>query len=384
MRSRASFATCLAATLAALAFASAPGAAQAKPSPKQKPGDAPPAAPSDRDLERAWKRLSAEEKVEVCEWFAQETKWLEGFQAQLVRFVLERQERDAGTWPAAEPPPFFDPAVHAAADVIERKELAPTSPLLKQKRERFFAKVPRPRLSSAWEYDYGTRELRRTPKLDDPERIFANALHGFAPGLDLAQALVEQALDDGSQQALLGAFAHAYTDREGRVFSGMTLYDAWSSGSEIEMPDVDCLGIVHTVFDDWSTWVAPVPATRQDALYDRIGELFQDARRHRGLRQALAQCFLVADPELRDGYAASLVELHALWESAASTPTELVGRLPAPSAWKSFLQDWTARCKKEPDLRGVGDRRRAALASGAQEVRATFARVLTEFAARDE
>jgi hypothetical protein len=253
---------------------------------------------------------------------------------------------------------------------------------VKKLRERFFARVPEPELDGIWVYDYGARELRRHGAPDELERIFENALAGFAPELDLATALVELQLDDGAQQKALAAFDHAYADRDGKVFAGISLYDAHCSGIEIEMPDVDTLGIVHDVLGDWKTWKAPV--REQDSLYARIGELFQDARRHRGLRHALAQTYLVGAPSLRDGYGANLDALHALWESAASMPAELLPRLPDAKGWEAFLDGWLARCDAEPELLRAGVRRRAVLESDAAAVRAALARVMQAATASDK
>ena len=136
-------------------------------------------------------------------------------------------------------------ATHAPAQPIPRKSLAADSRRVKKKREEFFFRVPDRKLDSAWVYDYAARELRRTQELDDPDRIFRNGLAGFPPDLDLAEALVEMALDDGAEQDKARAFGHAYTDRTGNVFTGLTLYDAWASGSNMEMPDIDNLGILH-------------------------------------------------------------------------------------------------------------------------------------------
>ena len=49
----------------------------------------------------------------------------------------------------------------------------------------------------------------------------------------------------------------------------------------------------------------PVPAGRQAALYERIGALFSDARRHRGLRQALARSYQDASGRMNQQVAAA-------------------------------------------------------------------------------
>jgi hypothetical protein len=309
----------------------------------------------------AWSKLSVPEKQEVIEWYRSEVVYLPTFQNQLIAFVLENQPRDPGLWPAAEAAPWYDPATHAPAQPISRKPLGATSKEVEKKREEFFFRVPKRSLDSGWVYDYSVRELRRTRPMDDPDRIFANALAGFPPDLDLAEALVELALDRGEEQERLTAFAHAYTDRTGKVFTGLTLYDAWASGANMEMPDIDTLGIVHDLEDDWKSYVAPVPGPKQRPLYDHVGELFLPAHRYRGLRHALAMCYLTGYPKLRDGYGPNLERLHALWDEASSTPTGMAERLPDSTAWQPFLEDWIKKVDGSAELTGKGVARRDTL-----------------------
>jgi hypothetical protein len=309
----------------------------------------------------AWTKLTDPEKLDVIEWYRSEVVYLPTFQNQLLAFVLENQPRDPGLWPLAEPAPWYDPATHAPAQPIARKPLSRSSKELEKKREEFFFRVPERKLDSAWVYDYSARELRRTQRLDDSDRIFANALAGFPPDLDLAEALVELALDRGEEQARLTAFGHAYTDRTGKVFTGLTLYDAWASGANMEMPDIDTLGIVHDLEDDWKSYVAPVPGPKQRPLYDRVGELFLPAHRHRGLRHAMALAYLTGYPNLRDGYGPNLDRLHALWDECASTPATLAERLPVAAKWQGFLEDWIEEVDGSAELAAKGVARRDTL-----------------------
>src|SRR5262249_50281580 len=139
-------------------------------------------------------------------------------------------------------------------------------------------------LDSGWMVDYAARGLVRLPRQKDTARVFENGLCGMAPDWDLAEALVELALDDGSLQKSFKAFAHAYTDRWGGVYPGVTLYDAQSSALvyqvTVEMPDVDTLGLVHDLLGDWDTWRAPVPGEQHDALYARLAELLKPILHH--------------------------------------------------------------------------------------------------------
>ncbi|MAF65603.1 MAG: hypothetical protein CMJ84_08085 [Planctomycetes bacterium] len=356
-----------------------------EPLPSVRQGDAAPGAadPGDTRLEAAWRSLEAAVRAEVIERFRQEVAWNETFQNALLRFVLDGQERDPGLWPPREPAPFFDPSTHAPRQPTPRRPLKADSERVRKQVERFFFRVPPRRLRSAWSYSYATRGLIREADVNDPERHFTNGLRGFPPDLDLAEALVERALDDGSQREVLTAFGHAYTDRLGALFPGLTLYDAWASGGEMEMPDVDCLGIVHTVLDDWTSWKAPVPASRHEKLYDTIGALFSDARRHRGLRHALARSYLCGATVLRDGYQPSLAAFHALWEDTSSTPATLAERLPPAEDWEEFLADWAKRVSDEPERLAAGRRRQAALSEDGQAVRRTLVRILRETGALD-
>lgn len=337
---------------------------------------APQDGPTDDQVTAAWSKLDVDTKKELIEWFRSEVVWLDTFQNRLVNYVLETQPRDPGLWPLAKPAPYYDPATHAPAQPIQRKGLSPSSSAVNKKREEFFFRVPERKLDSAWVYDYGARELRRTQRLDDPERLFKNALLGFRPDLDLAEALVEMQLDNGAEQESAVAFAHAYTDRLGGVYTGLTLYDAWASGARMEMPDVDTLGVLHDLKDDWRSYTAPVSGPKQKPLYDEVGELFQPIHRHRGLRYAMALSYLSGYPVLRDGYGPNLDRLHALWDTHESTPDKLKKDLPKVKNWESFLTKWVKKVDKSKKLLEAGQTRRDTLHTDSLWVRHTMISVM--------
>lgn len=365
----------LALALALTAGAPAPGACEAGSLGRTRQ-DPPRPTPDDAALRAAWKGLAAAERREVLEWTRAELEFEGSFQGTLLRHALAKNERPESEWPRAGEPPIYDPKVHAPAQPIPRRRLAPESAKARELRARIFRRVPERRLDSAWSYDYGTRELARSERVDDLDRIFENLLRGFPPGLDLAEALVERALDDGAQQRALAAFGHAYSDRAGAVAPGITLYDAWCSGIEMEMPDVECLGVVHDVLEDWSTWRAPVPSARHRALYARLGELFGAAHRHRSLRHALARTYLSAHPALRDGHAPHLERFHAIWDHASSDPARLSLELAEAQDEHGWLARWIERLKESPELLERGRVRQAALAADQRRVREVLALVL--------
>ena len=342
------------------------------------------ADPTDDELRTAWRALEPSDREEVAAWFTAEAGRMDTFQAGLMRHVYRSLETDRYAWPEApERPPTYDPETHAPAQPIPRRFLDPDSRSVRAWTEEVFARNPPRRLASGWRYDYGARTVQRLAPIEDPERIFENGLAGFPPDLDLVEALVEQALDDGSQQAAHAAFGHAYADRDGRAYPGVTLYDALGSGLEIEMPDVECLGVVHDLLDDWDTWVAPVSPFQHDELYERIGALWLPASRHRELRRALARVYLSGDPALDGAWSLSLERLHAYWERASSDPAKLAAELPDTEEWEDWLREEGRAVDRDRKLRAAADVRRRTLAGDAVRVRATLVWVMREYGALD-
>ena len=176
-----------------------------------------------------WSRLSSERKAEVVGSFEAQVIHLDTFQSSLMRYIRGLDDRDLGSYPLSSEGACFDPKIHAPAQPIARRWVEPDTRAGKQARARFLDAVPQRRLDPAYSYDYARREVVRHADDRDPERIFENGLAGMPPGLDVVEALVESMLDDGSEQLGAQAFGHAYTDRSGQAFRGLTLYDAWAS-----------------------------------------------------------------------------------------------------------------------------------------------------------
>jgi len=338
-------------------------------------------AEADARPRRAFLALSEKEQRDLLEWFGVECEKLGTFQWTLIRYVLDSEERARESWPALGPLSWYDPEVHTPGLPIPRFPLAPNSGEVVAVRNRLLHAPGTRRLDSGWLVDYGARALVRLPHEGDPVRVFENALSGMIPDWDLVEALVELRLDDGALQEAFRAFGHAYTDRWGGVYPGVTLYDAQASLTQVEMPDVDALGVLHDLRGDWTTFTSPVPAEQHAELYARIAELFKPLLYHRGLRTSLARTYLGGSAELRDGYAGTLDNLHALWESVASDPAVLFPKLPDAAGWRGFLQGWHDHLNENPDLFLRGTSRHAQLERDAQAVRATMLRLLDEYGA---
>ena len=334
----------------------------------------PPERPPQQPLE-TFEALVPAQRREIVEWLRADAAYLDTFQERIRRHALGLSEIDPGFHPMSGKPELYDPKVHAPAQPIPRGWAKGSR--ARKLEERMFARIPVREAQSIWRYEYGNRRVVRTAERSEPARLFANALVGRPPDWDLAEALVELELDDGSMQQANAAFDHAYTDREGHAYAGVTLYDAWAGGGSIEMPDIDCLGIVHELLDDWKTWKAPV--RKQESLYAKIRELYRGVHSYRGLRRALARTFLASEPVLRDGYSGHLDRLHALWDAYDSDPRALAEALPDGEGWMEFWDAWVARMEKEPKLRTRGRARRKFLDRDEARVRALALRILGEF-----
>ncbi|MFT7168996.1 MAG: hypothetical protein ACI80K_002130 [Paracoccaceae bacterium] len=340
------------------------------------------AEPTSKELVEAWLGLPESDRSDVIEWFTAECDNADHFRATLERFAIVAFEGDVFDWPAAEDPPVFDTAVHTAVQLIPRR-------FVDLSNERHSANVSRLRgawnereMEVAFRYDWARGTIVAVQKWDDPERIARTAAAGFSPTSDLVEALVEMQLDKGEMRDVAFAFGHAYSDRSGNAYRRVTLFDAWSSGETIEMPDVECLGIVHTLDDDWKTWKAPV--SKQKSLYKRIGEHFSPLRRYRALRTAMARCYLQGSPPLPSGYEASVRRLHGFWETQTSEPAKMIDYLPEDKQWDRWWQKEARKVDRSKEINERAAARIRSLEESRAWTRRTFHGILKEYGAFDE
>jgi hypothetical protein len=297
-------------------------------------GATPDPGAADERVRFAWSTLTRAEKEELATALRAAIAARDDRRTRLARAQIEAQgEVPIG---AAGTHPWFDPRVHAPAQPIPRSVLPVGDDERVKAEARVFGEDGDP--LPAWSYDWVTGGLLKGPDADGPEGLFACALRGTTPEVERARALALRALIGDEKQAVLSAFGHAYTDRLGNVYPTITLYEAWGSGMLLEMPDVDALGIVHTVLDDWRTWVAPIDPTQHKPLYREIEELYKEAREFREPRVAIAHCFVGTAPTTPDGFADSYERMHGLWLQADEGPQALALRLPAgrEEFWKVF------------------------------------------------
>jgi len=337
--------------------------------------------PKPAALQRAFDRLKPEEQADIVEFYRHEMNYRRGYQLGFVRFVIDSQtvDVDPGIWPSWEPAPLYDPELHAPAQPITRKRIDFDDPRSVKQRGRLLGADANRRLWAGWVYDWSTGIVRRVRDGKETERGFHNALQGFPPDIDLAEALLERWLDDGEYREEQAAFGHNYADRSGNAFEGITLYDAWSSGTDFETPDVEVLGLIHDLEDEWKKWKAPISPYKHKKLYAHVSEeLFLPMFRHRSLRTALARVYLTGDADMRDGYDDNLDRFHALWEYHEASPDKLREDLPSSKKWKSYLSKWVRKADRDKELMNSARTRRWTLERDRESAYATLVWVMRQ------
>jgi hypothetical protein len=230
---------------------------------------------------------------------------------------IQAAERGKGAYPVAAQPVWFDEGIFAtgaAARLLVDADTDIHRRMTRGMRPLEFL----PDLNAAVWYDWRQGiAVRRATELTDDER-FANYAHGYAPGTDHAVTQVLVALDKDPMQRRLGTyFGHLYADRNGSVFAGVSLFDAWRSGTTLEMPDTDAVAYARLVLGTQS-FVAPLPANRRrDRLYDKMNEGFASHRDYRTLRLTIAAAFVAVTPRIDATYEPLVPRSHWLWQKHA-------------------------------------------------------------------
>jgi len=330
---------------------------------------------SPAEVTALWKRAGPEAKRSAVKLFKTRLAELDTAQMRALRAALALSD-DVPVKPAETG--WFDPVLHAPAQPIPRKRLGAGDARAKRLLDAVRGKNPPSPL--AFDFDWGRGLVVKLDDAEDPESVYRNALRGIPPGAELARARLLKHLERVDDRKLHAAFEHAYTDRNGSVFP-VTLYEMWGSGQTMEMPDIDTLGIVHTVLDDWKRWVAPVPGDQQAPLYKTVGELYRQAKRQRDLFAGLGDVFLFPQGVTRTGSEALTLELHALWAFCASDPGRLAAILPLAKDAEAFTKELAQRVRRDPqyargrpraaELRADGERVCGAFASALEEALAT-------------
>jgi hypothetical protein len=267
-------------------------------------------------------------------------------QELIVRTVQRRLQRDPdplvqavmvldygfADLPAAPALRIHDPARWAKGVAPERQRIAAGTAAHRAVVEQY---PPVPFLDglrkAAW-YDWGEGRVVRRPTPLAPAEVFDNCLDGWLPGADLAVARLLAKLDQDPQMRKLATyFEHWYADLDARVYDGVTIYQAWYSSDELDVPDVDAIPFAIQILNS-TAYRSPIPAgPARTRLYGKIRDAAFAYRKYRTLREAAAGALLCAEPAIAPTYTALVPRFHVLFATLDHDPDQVaafLGKIP--------------------------------------------------------
>lgn len=284
-------------------------------------------APQDPEDRRALARFAALDAIDKATLIRDLDRRLRLDPDPSVQRVLALGKPATG-WPLAVDPGCHDAARWAKGVAPARQIVRSGTAAHDDVRERIPPQTLLPDLQQAVFYDWGAGRIVRRARPLSYDEIFANYLHGYVPGSDVALARVLAALDDdAAQRPVAGYLAHWYADLQARAYEGVTLYEAWYSEAVVDVPDVDAIPFAVGVLGS-NAFRSPIPpGAERTALYARIRDAAFALRKYRTLREAIAATFLCAEPDVDAPYRNLLPRAHTLWATVGNDPAAAAARL---------------------------------------------------------
>lgn len=253
--------------------------------------------PDERALLDSFGKLAADKQAVIVQELETAITALDLPLCQTVATLCERDDAPKDPLPLAKGPVWHDPKTFAPNLPIARKVLPENDPRIPEARGKFLRTKNQYELEGFFHYSMGENKIYRLRAQQSPLQKLELYLKGYPPNADKAREILLSVLDDEEQLDEQGKyFDHAYSDRDGNVYPGITIYDVWNSGKEIEMPDIDAIPFARAILKD-NSYKSPIPdGPGRTRLYQKIGEHFQSYRRYRELREAVAGYFLAFSP----------------------------------------------------------------------------------------
>ncbi len=252
------------------------------------------------------------------------------------------------------PPPWFDPVEYAGAEAargrVVRKPVDPAGEDAAAQRGRFRPWENDPPFAIRVEWDFASdRAVKNSDApLDSFGQLF-NALNGYDQDADVLVAWLLSRFDfEKKLDAKASYFAHSYCDLGGRIYPEISLYDAWSSGTGMDMPDVDTIAWARLLMKDKS-YVAPLPAdARRQKLYDSLSAGFLEYFRYRIWIEGAAQIFINPDAPLREAHEPMRRRLLHLFTVCKGEVESIAKRLKELGTRDRFIEAMDAEIAADP------------------------------------
>ncbi len=298
--------------------------------------DAVPADP----LAVAWDRFAAADEITKAELLARAKAKVEALTDPEVKKLLalrDRARREIKVAPPREPV-FYTCEEYAPVQATRRFEPDESSYAAEQEGLMQVWTEPAPYLERV-RYDFATNEVVELGLAPTVDEQFWDLLAGNVPDTDLLAAWLMKQWDfDAKLDELAEFFGHVYCDRLGAAFKHITIYDAFRSGSTVEMPDADVIAFARHILDD-DSFVSPIPPDRkQQKLYESIKQSFVKLRDHRTLIESAARVFVNDEAPLRSELEGLRLRLVYLFEDNGSDPARIAKALAATKTRDGFIE----------------------------------------------
>lgn len=292
---------------------------------------------------RRFDDLPVEEQERIASELVAATLALEHPMCEHARKLLDdRRLRSVSQSPQAAFP-VFDADEFAPALKLKTKLLTAKSKKWKSVRDRY---LPHGVVdySASWSWDYGQNQLR-TPTAAKPRDVVLSMLYGRWPSHGRLAAYAEGALDrDKDFDLTADYFDHAYRDRDGRIYTGIRLFEMWNSQLEFGISDVESIAFLRRV-DDNDNFVSPIPAKNHRGIYKRIKQQFERYREYHDLREVLARRYLDPAAPVPRIYEEVIPDLDAAWILMGHSTRRMSSFLDQNPTRKAFL---AAIAKRKP------------------------------------
>jgi hypothetical protein len=258
------------------------------------------ADPTPDELAQACAAFAAAEPEVKSGVVAEIAKRVEATREPTLRQLLDWRDRAVKELKVVPAPAaaFFDPQIYARG-LVHRTPVGADEPDAAEKREVFRPDLNQTFYAGTVRYDFGRNAALDYGGTLDPEGALHDDLFGYPPGSDRLIAWITARFDfDDAVDPLALHFDHLYCDLNGRAYPEVTLFDAWGSGSSIDMPDVDVIAFARNVLKD-DSWVSPIPPSAATPLYDKVREGFLKLFRYRIWIEAGANVFVNPEVPIR-------------------------------------------------------------------------------------
>jgi hypothetical protein len=317
----------------------------------QGPSADPPRDPTAAELEEAWNRFGQAPAAAQQALVDEVTTRVEACDDQELRLLLGMRDRAAKE---LQPRParareFHDPKKYGVR--VVRAAVDPSSAAAAEKRELYKPWENAPPLASRVTWDLGRDEAIDAGAPVDPLGQLESFLNGYPPRADLLVAWVERKFDfDESLDARFAHFEHVYCDLDGHAFPEVTLYDAFSSGSDMDMPDVEVIAYARGVLKD-DSFVSPIPPdAKRQRLYIQVGEGFLACFRYRVWIEAAANTFVRPEAPIRGTHEGLRSRLLDLFGQEEGDLERVAKRLKAQGDRGGFLAEMDSAGDTDPKL----------------------------------